>query len=173
MEITFVLNLRAREHRKDSCCINIALDSSMHCGPRHAKDARTMLAFRRAGSGSQGGYFSAFDILGVLYFYHMPVDRRNPRLRVHQRFVLSASECWVTGNPTLAEASYFSADLFLKPQLLGAILLRRSYMRITSGIEMRIGSLGIRVSEAYGMPQGGCIPKPNCESMPWLGMQIA
>ena len=63
-----------------------------------------------AGSGHPGGSLSIADILTVLYFYELKVDKNNPKWENRDRFVLSKGHCAPALYAVLTEKGFFDIN---------------------------------------------------------------
>ena len=112
----------------------------------------TMLG--EAGSGHPGGSLSAADIISVLYFDTMKLDREKPDWTERDRFVLSKGHAAPVLYAALAEKGYFPVEELKTLRKLGSRLQGHPDMKKLPGVEMSTGSLGQGFSTAIGMALG-------------------
>jgi transketolase len=104
---------------------------------------------KQPGLGWIGGSFSQADIVTALIFHHMKHDPKNPQWEDRDRLVISKSHCCETVYAALAEAGYFSKDLYSSYARRNAVLQAHTD-RKAPGIEYSGGSLGQGLSFAIG-----------------------
>ncbi len=104
-----------------------------------------------AKAGHPGGSLSCADILTYLYFEHMNVDPKNPKMEGRDRFVLSKGHAAPALYATLAERGFFSTDLIKTLRKPDSILQGHPDMKNIPGVDMSTGSLGQGISCAVGM----------------------
>lgn len=104
-----------------------------------------------AKSGHPGGSLSCADILTYLYFAHMNIDPKNPKMENRDRFVLSKGHAAPAIYSVLAQRGYFSPELLLTLRKSGSILQGHPDMKNIPGVDMSTGSLGQGISAAVGM----------------------
>jgi len=109
----------------------------------------TMIA--TAGSGHPGGSLSAADIITALYFKVLRYDPQNPKWPDRDRFVLSKGHAAPILYAALAEAGYFPAAELATLRKLDSRLQGHTDMRLTPGVEMSAGSLGMGLSFSAGI----------------------
>lgn len=108
-----------------------------------------------AQSGHPGGSLSIADIMAVLYFNEMNVDKNNPNWEDRDRFVLSKGHCVAALYATLAIKGYFGMEDLSKFRKIDGNLQGHPDMTKVSGIDMSTGSLGQGMSAAVGMAIAG------------------
>ncbi len=104
-----------------------------------------------AKSGHPGGSLSCVDILTYLYFKHMNIDPKNPKMDSRDRFVLSKGHAAPALYAVLAERGFFDTELLKSLRHPGCILQGHPDMKKIPGVDMSTGSLGQGVSAAVGM----------------------
>ena len=104
-----------------------------------------------AKSGHPGGSLSIAEILTYLYFNHMNIDPKNPKMENRDRFVLSKGHAAPALYATLAERGFFDVELMKTLRHQGSILQGHPDMKNIPGVDMSSGSLGQGVSCAVGM----------------------
>jgi len=100
-----------------------------------------------------GGSFSQADIVVALVFHHMRHDPLNPKWEDRDRLIVSKSHCCETVYAALAEAGYFSKDLYSSYARCNAVLQAHTDRR-APGIDYSGGSLGQGLSFAIGEALG-------------------
>ena len=104
-----------------------------------------------AGSGHPGGSLSCADILTALYFGEMNIDPADPKMKGHDRLVLSKGHAVPAQYAVLAERGYFPVSDIMTLRKLGSPFQGHGNMRKVPGIEMSTGSLGQGFSASVGM----------------------
>ncbi len=104
-----------------------------------------------AKSGHPGGSLSCAEILTYLYFKHMNIDPKNPKIENRDRFVLSKGHAAPALYAVLAERGYFDTELLKSLRQPGCILQGHPDMKHIPGVDMSTGSLGQGISAAVGM----------------------
>ena len=104
-----------------------------------------------AKAGHPGGSLSCADILTYLYFEHMNIDPKNPKMEGRDRFVLSKGHAAPALYATLAQRGFFSTDLIKTLRKPDSILQGHPDMKHIPGVDMSTGSLGQGISCAVGM----------------------
>lgn len=104
-----------------------------------------------AKSGHPGGSLSSADILTYLYFKHMNVDPKNPKMENRDRFVLSKGHAAPLLYSVLAHKGFFDVELLKTLRHQGSILQGHPDMKYIPGVDMSTGSLGQGISAAVGM----------------------
>lgn len=104
-----------------------------------------------AKSGHPGGSLSCAEILTYLYFKHMNIDPKNPKMENRDRFVLSKGHAAPALYSVLAERGFFDKSLLLNLRQIGCILQGHPDMKHIPGVDMSTGSLGQGISAAVGM----------------------
>jgi transketolase len=119
----------------------------------------TMDAIGRVGVGHIGGSLSVVEALVVLYYRHMRIDPRNPRMEGRDRFVLSKGHAGPALYSVLACKGYFDKSLLETLNQLDTRLPSHCDMNLTPGVDMTAGSLGQGISCAVGIALGARIKK--------------
>ena len=114
-----------------------------------------------ANSGHPGGSLSIAELLSYLYFKEMNVKPEDPKWADRDRFVLSKGHTAPALYAALAEKGYFSPDLLKTLRQTDSILQGHPDMKLTPGIDMTAGSLGLGISAACGMALAGKIDKKD------------
>ena len=104
-----------------------------------------------AKSGHPGGSLSCADILTYLYFKHMNIDPKNPKMENRDLFVLSKGHAAPALYAVLAERGYFDTELLKSLRHPESILQGHPDMKHIPGVDMSTGSLGQGISAAVGM----------------------
>lgn len=104
-----------------------------------------------AKAGHPGGSLSCADILTYLYFAHMNVDPKNPKMLNRDRLVLSKGHAAPALYSVLAQKGYFEVETLKTLRQIGSILQGHPDMKHIPGVDMSTGSLGQGVSAAVGM----------------------
>jgi len=104
-----------------------------------------------AGSGHPGGSLSAADIVSALYFRILRHDCKNPRWPDRDRFILSKGHAAPILYAALAETGYFPVTELATLRKLDSRLQGHTDARVTPGVEMSSGSLGMGLSFAIGI----------------------
>ncbi len=104
-----------------------------------------------AKSGHPGGSLSCTDILTYLYFKHMNIDPKNPKMENRDRFVLSKGHAAPALYSVLANRGYFDVELLKTLRKPDSILQGHPDMKHIPGVDMSSGSLGQGISAAVGM----------------------
>ncbi len=114
-----------------------------------------------ANSGHPGGSLSIADLLSYLYFKEMNIRPEDPKWEDRDRFVLSKGHTAPALYAVLAERGYFSADHLKTLRQTDSILQGHPDMKLTPGVDMTTGSLGLGISAACGMALAGKIAKKD------------
>ena len=104
-----------------------------------------------AKSGHPGGSLSIADIITYLYYEEMNIDPKNPNWADRDRFVLSKGHTAPALYAVLAEKGYFPKEELKKLRQVDSVLQGHPDMKITPGVDMTTGSLGLGISAACGM----------------------
>ena len=112
-----------------------------------------------AGSGHPGGSLSCVDILVYLYERELSIRPEQPDWQDRDRFVLSKGHACPALYALLARRGYFDSRLLATLRRPGSILQGVPDMRLTPGVDMTTGSLGIGFSAAVGMAQAARLRK--------------
>ncbi len=124
-----------KELQKTACKVRMGIIEGVHA----------------AKSGHPGGSLSCTEILTYLYFKHMNVDPKNPKMENRDRFVLSKGHAAPALYSVLAERGFFDKSLLLNLRQIGCILQGHPDMKHIPGVDMSTGSLGQGISAAVGM----------------------
>lgn len=119
----------------------------------HAKNIRKNIIRQvsNAKSGHPGGSLGAADILTVLYFEVMDIDRNNAGTNDRDRFVLSKGHASPLLYAVLAEKGIIPEEELMTFRKLHTRLQGHPDMNELAGIDMSTGSLGQGISAAVGM----------------------
>ncbi len=108
-----------------------------------------------ASSGHPGGALSCADLLTVLYFSEMNIDKDNLKDENRDRFVLSKGHASAALYATLAEKDFIQKEELLGFRNINSILQGHPDMNKVPGVDMSTGSLGQGLSVANGMALAG------------------
>jgi transketolase len=106
-------------------------------------------------AGHYGGSLSCVEILCSLYFGWMRHRPQEPGWEERDRLVLSKGHAAPALYGVLAEAGYFSIDQLGSFKRFGSILQGHPDMKLTPGVDMSTGALGLGLSVALGMALAG------------------
>ena len=118
-------------------------------------------AVHAAASGHPGGSLSIAELLSYLYFAEMNVKPEDPNWEDRDRFVLSKGHTAPALYAVLAEKGYFSPDVLPTLRQIDSFLQGHPDMKITPGVDMTTGSLGLGISAACGMALAGRLNNKN------------
>lgn len=104
-----------------------------------------------AKSGHPGGSLSSTDILTVLYFHEMNINKENIKDENRDRFVLSKGHASPVLYATLAEKGIINKEELKTFRNIESNLQGHPDMKKTPGVEMTTGSLGQGLAAANGM----------------------
>ncbi|MFO7996852.1 MAG: transketolase [Dehalococcoidia bacterium] len=104
-----------------------------------------------AGSGHPGGSLSAADIVAALYFRVLRHNPENPHWEDRDRFILSKGHAAPILYAALAETGYFPVAELATLRKLDSRLQGHADAKLTPGVEMSSGSLGMGLSFAVGI----------------------
>jgi transketolase len=104
-----------------------------------------------AGSGHPGGSLSAADIITALYFKILCHKPENPHWADRDRFILSKGHAAPILYAALAETGYFPVAELATLRKLDSRLQGHADSKVTPGVEMSAGSLGMGLSFAIGV----------------------
>lgn len=121
------------------------------------------------GVGHIGGSLSIVEALVALYYKHMNVDPKNPKMEGRDRLVVSKGHAGPAVYSILAEKGYFDKQLLLTLNKSGTLLPSHCDMNKTPGIDMTAGSLGQGFSCAVGMAVGGKIKNDGAKIYAIIG----
>lgn len=120
---------------------------------KHATEIRKNIIrmVTKAKSGHPGGSLSSADLLTVLYFDVMDINKDNVNSTDRDRFVLSKGHASPLLYSVLAEKGFFDKNLLSTFRQLGSPLQGHPNMHYVAGVDMSTGSLGQGLSAAVGM----------------------
>lgn len=104
-----------------------------------------------AQSGHPGGSLSAADLLTVLYFEEMNIDKENLTSIHRDRFVLSKGHVSPLLYAVLVEKGFLSEAELMTFRKINSRLQGHPNMNYVDGVDMSTGSLGQGISAAVGM----------------------
>lgn len=109
-----------------------------------AKEIRrlTVDCIASLGQGHIGGSLSVVDVLTILYYKHMNIDPKNPKMEGRDRLVVSKGHAGPGVYATLAHKGYIQKDELLTLNKLHTNLPSHCDMNKTNGVDMTTGSLG-------------------------------
>lgn len=107
-----------------------------------------------SGVGHAGGAVSMAEILSVLYFKEMRLDRKNPNWPDRDRFVLSKGHGCPALYAMFSEVGWISDDLLPTLHQIDSPLQMHPELGLCPGIEMSSGPLGQGLSAGIGMALG-------------------
>jgi len=107
-----------------------------------------------SGVGHAGGAVSMAEILSVLYFKEMRLDRKNPNWPDRDRFVLSKGHGCPALYAMFSEVGWISEDLLPTLHQIDSPLQMHPELGLCPGIEMSSGPLGQGLSAGIGMALG-------------------
>jgi len=119
----------------------------------------TLESIAHLGVGHIGGSLSIVEVLTVLYYKHMRVDPKNPKLEGRDRLVVSKGHAGPGVYAALASKGYFPVELLFTLNQFGTNLPSHCDMNKTPGIDMTTGSLGQGFSASVGVAIGSKIKK--------------
>ena len=124
----------------------------MDCLHEHALNVRRNVVkmVANANSGHPGGSLSATDIMTVLYFKVMDINKDNATSNDRDRFVLSKGHASPCLYAVLKEKGIIDEDL-LTFRKIGSKLQGHPKLGCVPGVDMSTGSLGQGISAAVGM----------------------
>lgn len=123
--------------------------------------ALTLKCITSLGSGHVGGSLSIVDVLTELYYKHMNIDPKNPKMANRDRLVVSKGHAGPAVYATLAHRGYFDVKELGTLNRFGTNLPSHCDMNKTTGIDMTTGSLGQGISCAVGLALGSKIANDN------------
>lgn len=127
--------LLKKELQKTACKVRMGIIEGVHS----------------AKAGHPGGSLSCAEIITYLYFVHMNIDPKNPKMQNRDRFVLSKGHAAPALYAVLAERGFFEKDKLTTLRQIGSILQGHPDMKNIPGVDMSTGSLGQGISAAVGM----------------------
>lgn len=104
-----------------------------------------------AKSGHPGGSLSIAEILAVLYFNQMNIDKKNPKAKGRDRLVLSKGHTAPALYSTLALRGFFDINELKTLRNINSKLQGHPDMKNIPGVDASTGSLGQGLSIANGM----------------------
>lgn len=107
-----------------------------------------------AKSGHPGGSLSIAEILAVLYFNQMNIDKKNPKAKGRDRLVLSKGHTAPALYSALALRGFFDMDELSNFRNINSNLQGHPDMKNIPGVDASTGSLGQGLSIANGMALG-------------------
>ena len=116
-----------------------------------------------AKSGHLGGALSIADILTVLYFNQMNIDKKKPDDPNRDRLVLSKGHASAALYSVLAEKGYFNKELLKTFRKIDSELQGHPDMKRIPGVDMTTGSLGQGLSAAVGMAIASKMDNAGCK----------
>ena len=122
-----------------------------------------------AKSGHPGGSLSIADILTVLYFEEMNVDKDNPKNPDRDRFVLSKGHCAPALYGVLAEKGFIPCEDIVTLRKADSYLQGHPDMKNIPGVDMSTGSLGQGICAANGMALAAKLDKKDYRVYTILG----
>ena len=114
-----------------------------------------------AGSGHPGGSLSIADIITVLYFEEMNINKDNFKDSNRDRFVLSKGHSAPAIYATLKEKGILQESDMKNFRKLNGTLQGHPDMKKIPGIDMTTGSLGQGISSSVGMALAGKLDKKD------------
>ncbi len=121
----------------------------------------TLRCIGSIGVGHVGGCLSIVEILVSLYYKHMNIDPKNPKMEGRDRLIVSKGHAGPAVYATLANRGYFDRELLLTLNSSGTNLPSHCDMNRTVGIDMTTGSLGQGFSCAVGIALASKVAKDN------------
>lgn len=112
-----------------------------------------------SGTGHAGGSASIAEILAVLYFHEMNIDRKNADWPDRDRFVLSKGHGCPALYAVFAEVGWIPQSLLWTLHDIDSPLQAHPELGLCPGIEMSTGALGQGLSAGIGMALGARMRK--------------
>ena len=109
------------------------------------------------GTGHIGGALSMAEVLAALYFKHMNIDPKNPKMEGRDRLVVSKGHSGPAVYAALAERGFFPKSELLTLNQAGTNLPSHCDMNRTPGVDMTTGSLGQGFSCATGVAKASLL----------------
>ena len=122
-----------------------------------------------AKSGHPGGSLSIADIMAVLYFNELRIDKDNPRWEDRDRLILSKGHCSPALYAALAERGYIDREDLKTFRKLESNLQGHPDLNKVPGVDMTSGSLGQGLSIANGIAIAGKMDKKDYRVYAILG----
>ena len=107
-------------------------------------------SINKANSSHIGSVFSCVDILTVLYFGVMNINRKNTKMKTRDRFILSKGHAGVGIYAILQKKYFFKKDLLKTYGQNGSLLSGHVSNKNINGVEFSTGSLGHGLPVACG-----------------------
>ena len=104
-----------------------------------------------AACGHPGGSLSIADIITYLYFKEMNIDPKDPKKADRDRFVLSKGHTAPALYAALAHRGFFPVEELKTLRKINGRLQGHPDMKLTPGVDMSSGSLGLGISSAAGI----------------------
>lgn len=120
-----------------------------------------MVCIGTLGVGHIGGCLSVVEVLVALYYKHMNIDPKNPKMEGRDRLIVSKGHAGPAVYATLANKGYFDKEELKTLNQGGTKLPSHCDMNLTIGVDMTTGSLGQGFSCAVGIALGSKIKKDN------------
>jgi len=111
------------------------------------------------GVGHLGGSLSIVEVMAVIYYKHLRIDPKNPKMEGRDRFVLSKAHAGPALYATLTNRGFFERDLIYTLNQPDTLLPSHADMNLTPGVDMTAGSLGQGLSCAVGIAIGARLRK--------------
>jgi len=121
------------------------------------------------GVGHIGGSLSIVEALATIYYTHMRIDPKNPKLDGRDRFVLSKGHAGPALYAILADKGFFDKKMLYTLNRPDTLLPSHVDMLRTPGIDMTTGSLGQGLSCAVGIAMGARLKKDGALVFTILG----
>ena len=106
------------------------------------------------GVGHIGGSLSIVEALVTVYYGHMRIDPKNPKMDGRDRFVLSKGHAGPALYAVLADMGFFEKEMLYTLNRPNTRLPSHADMLRTPGVDMTTGSLGQGLSCAVGVAVG-------------------
>jgi transketolase len=126
-------------------------------------------AVAHAKGGHLGGPLSAFDILTVLYFRTLSLRPQEPAWPERDRFILSKGHASIALYTILALRGYFPLEELATFDAIDSRLQGHPDMRLTPGVDMSSGSLGLGLPAGVGMALATRLAGEPCTTWVMLG----
>ena len=139
---------------------------------KHARSLRRRIVRMIHDSGTPGHYggsLSCVEILACLYFRWMRHRPEDPEWDERDRLVLSKGHAAPALYAALAEAGYFPVQQLGSFKRFGGILQGHPDMKLTPGVDMSTGALGLGLSVALGMALAGKLDRKDYRVYALLG----
>jgi transketolase len=114
-----------------------------------------------ATSGHAGGSMSIAELVSVLYFHEMNINREDPNDPDRDRFILSKGHSCFTVYAALAKIGYVDDEVLNHPYEVDSPVQGHPELNDFPGIDMGAGALGQGLSAGIGMALGARIQKRN------------